>query len=65
MTTLKVWGCGGMYSYSAFFPCSLCVIGKLGEDNCEAALEAYRTTKHEEYFTNILFPKIDWSKRRL
>lgn len=50
MTTIKVMGCGGRYSYLAFLPCRLCMAET--EDECKKILKnAGYQGKHEEWWT--------------
>jgi len=52
MTTTKVYGCGGRYSFLNFFPCSSC-ISKENIQDCKDILKNYRTSKHKEWCSDM------------
>ena len=52
MTTTKVYGCGGRYSFLNFFSCSSCISKEKIQD-CKDILKNCRTSKHEEWSSDI------------
>lgn len=52
MPTVKLMGCGGTYSIAQFSPCFACM-SKNDEHACGEILKHIRSTKHEEYCSDL------------